>query len=98
MLFAILCTDKPGRQDLRAATRPKHLAYLQSQGAKLVEAGPILDMADKSCGSLLIVDVADRAAAEALAAGDPYAQAGLFEATVIRPYRGVFRAGQQIAG
>ena len=30
------------------------------------------------CGSLVILDVADMAAAEAWAAGDPYAKAGLF--------------------
>ncbi len=31
--------------------------------------------------------VADRAAAEAIAAGDPYAKAGLFESVEIRAFR-----------
>lgn len=97
MLFTIVCSDKPGSLELRSATRPAHLAYLNSHAARLVQAGPMLDAADKPCGSLLIVDVPDRAAAEALAKGDPYAQAGLFESTVIRPYRCVFRDGAQVA-
>jgi uncharacterized protein YciI len=96
MLFAIVCVDRPSRLEVRLATRPTHLAYLQSQAGKLVQAGPTLDEEGRPCGSLLIVDVADRAEAEALAAGDPYAKAGLFESTVIRPFRIVFRDGAQV--
>ncbi len=40
-------------------------------------------------GSFLLVDMADRAAAEAFAAGDPFAKAGLFEKTEIRRWRKV---------
>jgi uncharacterized protein YciI len=40
-------------------------------------------------GSLVILDVADRAAAEAWAAGDPYAKAGLFAQVAIRPWNRV---------
>ena len=50
----------------------------------------------KPRGSLLILDVADRAEAEAFAAGDPYAKAGLFESAVIRPFRQVYRDGEKI--
>jgi uncharacterized protein YciI len=35
------------------------------------------------CGSVIILDVADLAAAEAFAAGDPYAKAGLFASVTI---------------
>ena len=59
-------------------------------------AGALLDLDDRHCGSLLIVDVEDRAAAEGFAAGDPYAKAGLFESTVIRAYRVVFKDGEKI--
>jgi uncharacterized protein YciI len=41
------------------------------------------------CGSLLILDVADRAAAEAWADGDPYAKAGLFETVEIHAWKQV---------
>ncbi len=93
MLFMIFCADKPESLPLRLATRPNHLAYLQTYESKLVQAGPVLDTEGRPCGSLLIVDVGDRAEAEGFAAGDPYAKAGLFESTIIRPYRTVFRDG-----
>ncbi|WP_372622888.1 YciI family protein [Falsiroseomonas sp.] len=95
MLFAITCTDKPGALELRMATRPAHLEHLKAHEAALVLVGPLLDPAGQPCGSLLVVEAADRAAAEALAAGDPYAKAGLFESVVVRPFRTVFKDGKQ---
>jgi uncharacterized protein YciI len=62
MLFAILCADRPQSLDLRAATRAEHVAYLETYKSKLVEVGPLLDADGRPCGSLLIVDVEDRAA------------------------------------
>ena len=96
MLFALICTDRPASLELRMATRPDHLAYLDRYAAKLVHAGPLLDIEGRPAGSLLIVDVEDRAAAEGFAAADPYAKAGLFESTVIRGYRPVFRDGERV--
>lgn len=90
MLFAISCLDKPNSLDLRLANRPTHLDYLNSYLAQIVIAGPLLDDAgEKPVGSLLVMDFADKAAAEAFAAGDPYAKAGLFQSVSIRPYRKV---------
>jgi uncharacterized protein len=97
MLFAMTCTDRPASLELRTATRPSHLAYLAEHADKMVTGGALLDAEGKPCGSLLVVDVADRAAAEALAAGDPYAKAGLFESTVIRPFRQVYKDGTRVA-
>ncbi|MFC3124999.1 YciI family protein [Pseudoroseomonas globiformis] len=97
MLFAIQCEDKPDSLDLRMATRPTHLEYLDSQVAAILQGGPVLDAEGKPCGSLLLVDVADQAAAEAFAAGDPYAKAGLFAKVSIRPFRQVFSGGARIA-
>ncbi len=96
MLFAIINTDRPGGLDLRLATRPTHLAYLSMYAACIVHGGPILDLDGRPCGSLLIVDVEDRATAEGFAASDPYAKAGLFESTIIRPFRTVFRDGELV--
>jgi len=97
MLFALICTDKPGQLDLRLASRPKHLAYLEIYAAKIVTAGGLLDTEGRPSGSLLIIDVADRAEAEGFAHADPYNKIGLFESVVIRPYRQVFRDGEQVA-
>lgn len=96
MLFAIICTDRPGSLDLRLATRPAHLAYLTAYGDRVVHGGPMLDMDGRPCGSLLVIDVADRAAAEGFAAADPYAVAGLFESAVIRSFRTVLRDGVMV--
>lgn len=96
MLFAILAEDKPRSAALRAATRPTHLEYLKSFGANVIVAGPLLAADNETVtGSLLIVEAADRAGAEAFAAGDPYAKAGLFAHTTISPWRKVvFNAPQ----
>ena len=61
--------------------------------AMIVHGGPMLDTDGRPCGSLLLIDVEDRAAAEGFAASDPYAKAGLFESTVIRAFRTVFKDG-----
>lgn len=41
------------------------------------------------CGSLVILDCADRAAAEAWVAGDPYGIAGLFESVTVTEWKRV---------
>ncbi len=86
MLFAILCNDKPDHLQLRLDTRPAHLDYLKGLGATLKFAGPFLDEDGKPNGSLVVVETADRAAAEKIAAGDPYARAGLFADVTVRPW------------
>lgn len=96
MLFAIIAEDKPGALELRLATRPTHLDYLDGQVEMLVQAGPVLDAEGKPCGSVLIVEAADQAAAEAFAAADPYAQAGLFARVSIRPFRQVYAGGKRL--
>jgi uncharacterized protein YciI len=87
MLFAVICNDKPGHLEVRLANRPAHVAYLKETGAVL--AGPFLDEAGEMCGSLVVVEAEDRAAAEAWAEAEPYAKAGLFDSVVIRPWKRV---------
>ena len=87
MLFALICTDKPNSLDLRLKVRPDHVAYLNSLGAALKLAGPFTDDAGQPTGSLVVVETADREAAQAMAAGDPYAMAGLFASVDIRPWK-----------
>lgn len=86
-LFALICDDKPGAGPIRAENRAAHLDYLRETGATL--AGPFLDDAGGMTGSLVVIDVADRASAEAWAAADPYARAGMFSAVTIRPWKRV---------
>jgi len=87
MLFALICTDKPASLDLRLKARPEHLAFLESIGAVLKAAGPFTDDGGSPIGSLVVIEAPDRKAAEAIAARDPYAKAGLFAIVDIRPWK-----------
>ena len=87
MRFALICRDKPGALPIRVENRAAHLDYLTRTGAEL--AGPFLDDDGQMCGSLVVIDVADRAAAEAWAAGDPYSKAGLFDSVTIQAWKRV---------
>jgi uncharacterized protein YciI len=93
MLFAFICTDKPGHQDVRIANRPAHVDFLKANADKMFAAGPLqTDDGEGMTGSILIFDFPDRAAAEAFAAEDPYAKADLFESVVIKRWKKVFPA------
>ncbi len=97
MHFVFFCTDKPGHAQVRAENRDAHIAYLKSFAAQVVMAGPTLaddggGHGNEMTGSVLIMDFADRAAAEAFAEGDPYTKAGLFESVIIRPWKKVLPA------
>jgi uncharacterized protein len=85
VLFVITCTDKPNSLDLRLKTRPEHIAFLESLNIKA--AGPFLDADEKPIGSLIILEAENLAAAKAIAARDPYANAGLFQTTEVRAWR-----------
>jgi uncharacterized protein YciI len=90
MLFAFVCVDKPGHGQVRLENRAAHLAFLEGHKANLVAAGPLqTDDGTAMVGSLLIMDFADRGAAEAFAEADPYAAAGLFESVTIRRWKKV---------
>jgi uncharacterized protein YciI len=86
MLFAITSMDKPGALSLRMASREKHLAYTGETGAAKI-GGPFLDEAGNMAGSFIIIEAADMAAAKAWAENDPYARAGVFVSTEIKPWR-----------
>lgn len=90
MLFAITCNDHPNSMDLRMETRPAHLEYLKGKLDIIKFAGPLLaDNGETVTGSLLVIDVADKAAAEDFAANDPYAQANLFGNVEVRAWKQV---------
>ena len=88
MLFAVITKDKPGALPVRMENRPKHLAYIEETGV-VAQAGPFLDSEGQMCGSLIVLDVDDLAAAQAWADGDPYAKAGLFESVTVQAWKRV---------
>jgi uncharacterized protein len=87
-MFAIVAIDKPNARELRAANRQAHLDYADASGVISV-AGPFLDSDGNMTGSLIVLNVPDMAAAEAWAAADPYAKAGLFDSVTIRAWKKV---------
>lgn len=93
MIYILLCKDKNGHLQTRLDNRPAHVDYLNGLDAaeKLRFAGPFLDAEGKPNGSMVAVEVADEAEAQAIADGDPYAKAGLFESVDIKPWNWVFK-------
>ena len=73
-----MAKDKPGGVQTRLYNRGANVAFLKSNGC-VTQAGRLLDAAGDMCGSLIVLDVAGMAAAEAFVAGDPYGKEGLFE-------------------
>lgn len=93
MLFVLYCLDKPGHEQVRLDNRSAHLAFLEKHKDRLVAAGPLqTDDGSSMVGSLLVMDFEDRRAAEAFAAGDPYAAAGLFRSVAIHRWKKVLPA------
>jgi uncharacterized protein len=90
MLFTIMMLDKPDSAALREATGPAHRAYMMANAAGMRLGGPLFAAdAETVTGSMAIKEFADRAAAEAFVAQEPYNQAGLFETLIIRPFKAV---------
>lgn len=90
MNFVLYCVDKADHGHVRAENRPAHLDYLNSNLDRIVMAGPMTsDDGATVLGSVIIIDAADRAAAEAFASGDPYAKAGLFETVTVKAFKQV---------
>jgi len=87
MLYAVICTDKPGHLETRKANREAHLAYLGETA--VAHAGPFLNEVGEMTGSLVVIEAEDRAGAETWAANDPYAKAGLFETVRIEAWKKV---------
>jgi uncharacterized protein len=88
MRFALICLDKPGALQTRIENRSAHLAYIETTGV-VEQAGPFLDTDGQMCGSLIILTVDTRAEADAWAASDPYAKAGLFASVSVQEWKRV---------
>jgi len=90
MHYVLYCLDKSGHSQIRADNRNAHLDYLKTFGNAVFAAGPLLDDAGTGMiGSLLVMDLPDRAAVDRFVAGDPYGKAGLFASVRVSPWRKV---------
>ncbi|MGH6693172.1 MAG: YciI family protein [Gammaproteobacteria bacterium] len=88
MLYIIYQEDRPDGDAIRAATRAEHLAYLERHADIVVLGGALLaDDGVARIGSVLVVNVPDRAAVERFSAEEPFRKAGLFKSVKITRMR-----------
>ena len=100
MLYVIIGEDQPGSLAQRLAARSAHLERLQalqSEG-RLILAGPCpaIDSPDPGpagfSGSVIVAEFASLEAAQAWADADPYAAAGVYAKTTVKPFKKVLPA------
>lgn len=92
MLFLIECRQVPDGQAIRDAHQDAHRAYLRDSPVDIKLAGPMVaDDGGQRIGSVFIVDVPDRAAAEAFSAADPFRRHGLFATVTITRFLDITR-------
>ena len=89
MLFVLVAIDKENSLALRLQTRDAHFAYARETGTIRL-GGPFLDAKGDMAGSLIIFEAEDLEAAKLWAGNDPYAKAGLFARSEIRPWKLTF--------
>jgi uncharacterized protein YciI len=91
-LFIFQGLDKPDGLDLRKATRPAHLAWIETLSPRVKIGGPQLaDDGETPVGSVIVIEAETLAAAKALFAEDPYAKAGLWGSSSVRPFNWLIR-------
>jgi uncharacterized protein YciI len=88
MLYVLYMEDGPRSAEIRAAKREVHLTYLERNRDILVLGGALLAEDGQSrIGSMLVLNVASREAAEAFSANEPFRRAGLFTSVRITRMR-----------
>jgi uncharacterized protein YciI len=85
--FVFHGVDRPGSNNLRAATLPAHADYQHHRGNPV--GGPLLDSNGAACGTLIIFEAPDLATAEAIIEDDPFVTAGLFVSTSVHEFRAI---------
>ena len=90
-LFVYQGNDGARGLALRKTVRERHLAHLQGlvEAGKVRFAGPLLDAEGAPCGSLVVFEADDLAAARATAESDPYLLEGVFEEVIVRETKAV---------
>ena len=98
MPYTIIGQDVPDSLSKRLATRPAHLARLQTlqNEGRLILAGPFpsVDAVDPGAagftGSLIVAEFATLKDAETWAQADPYMIAGVYVEIQVKPFKKVF--------
>lgn len=95
MPYFVETFDKPGHQDLRQSTRPRHLEFLERNKHLLLACGAKLDEdGETATGGVYLLDVGTRAEAEEFIARDPFSEVELFEQVRISRWRKAYLDGR----
>lgn len=86
-IFVLECHDKSDGTALRAEHLTVHRAYLSEHASVVKLAGPLLDDADRSIGSLIFLDCVSLDQARTFGAQDPFARVGLFSSVTVREFQ-----------
>ena len=93
-LFLINARDKSDSLALRLANREAHLAWAGAFADRIAMAGPVFaEDGTTMAGSTFVMAFDSLAEAQAWAADDPYAKAGLFAEVEIRPFKWLLGSG-----
>ena len=94
MLFSIHCMDRADALQDRLDNYTAHRAHLNGTSTTIVLAGPIAkDDGETPVGSMFVVDVANRAEAEAFNREDPFYKLGIWDHSSIRIHTLLKRRG-----
>jgi uncharacterized protein len=86
-LFMFIAFDRKDKgAEIRAATRPLHVAYTKTNG-KVKFGGPFVGPGETMIGSFSIIEATDYEEALAYTQNDPYAKAKLFERSELHPWK-----------
>jgi hypothetical protein len=96
MNYAILFEDDEKHADKRRQYMPAHLAFLDSNAARISAAGPLSDSADgKAAGGLWLVTADSPQEARDLVEADPFWPTGLRKSVRILLWTQVFAEGKR---
>jgi uncharacterized protein YciI len=99
MIFFVHTLYKPDYGDLRDRALESHRAHFDGNLDKVLAAGNLSSDDGRSrIGGVALLDVADRAAAEAFMAKDPFTEVGLIDRTTIVRWNKVYFDYDRVRG
>ena len=98
MQFIITAHDGENMLEKRMAVRPRHLEGMAKLGKHIVLAGGLLDDEGKMKGSVLILDLEDRAALDDYLKNEPYVVEHVWEKIEIETLNAVIMNGKKVGG
>ena len=98
MQFMITAHDGENMLEKRMAVRPRHLEGMAKLGKHIVLAGGLLDGEGKMKGSVLILDLEDRAALDDYLKNEPYVVEHVWEKVEVETMNVVIVSGEKVGG